>query len=456
MTGSTEHPGGMGQASDTKQLRRRRLDVPGTKVHLEPVTSGEGRPLREPRPREAPYDGPSSQETFSRETFSQGRSSRSPVQGELFAEPGKEQAAPGPLMAGEVPSGTGLAHRWHRRRGLFAELRALERSEEAGKDQASEDQASEGRASEEQASGDRACEGQSGGDDSGDSGGSSISRDKGLSFRLTSAQARLLSEGVACSHYRGRSAYLQAAATGRDRRASPIGKAGLLFFWTWAHFGTEIGTEEQDQLRRLAGFLLGTEGVGEALALIRRHLRAARLAASGELEGSELEGEKLESGEGLPAAPERIRRRRKSDPKLSASTRICRERKRMIRENAGYSTYDNLSEHIRHVVLGWDRNAEIRAQCATIAEWMENCREAGPREAGPRDTGYQEEGGLGGQVGPRDWERLDDAMHRRFGIFLSGPGAAGQVDVEGALRRGTKHLLGAAPETFARRVPATL
>ncbi len=137
MTGSTEHPGGMGQASDTKQLRRRRLDVPGTKVHLEPVTSGEGRPLREPRPREAPYDGPSSQETFSQgmssqDTPSRGKSSRSPDQGELFAEPGEGRPAPGPLMAGEMPSGTGLAHRWHRRRGLFAELRALEKAESAG------------------------------------------------------------------------------------------------------------------------------------------------------------------------------------------------------------------------------------------------------------------------------------------------------------------------------------
>ncbi len=105
-----------------------------------------------------------------------------------------------------------------------------------------------------------------------------------------------------------------------------------------------------------------------------------------------------------------------------------------------------MSEHVRHLAFGWDRNAEIRAQCATIAEWMERCREAGPGE----------EGGLGGQVGPREWRRLDDAMHRRFGVFLSGPGSPGRADVEGALRQGAKHLLGAAPETFARRVPAAL
>ncbi|MCS3635774.1 hypothetical protein GGP57_003114, partial [Salinibacter ruber] len=48
---------------------------------------------------------------------------------------------PGRLMAGVVDSGTGLAHRWLRQRGLFAELRALERSERAleGSEEAGED-----------------------------------------------------------------------------------------------------------------------------------------------------------------------------------------------------------------------------------------------------------------------------------------------------------------------------
>jgi hypothetical protein len=81
---------------------------------------------------------------------------------------------------------------------------------------------------------------------------------------------------------------------------------------------------------------------------------------------------------------------------------------------------------------------------------MEGCRKQSLQDR------VEERVGLKGQVGPEDWERLDGETYRRFGVYLSGPGASGRVDVEGALRRGARHLLGAAPKTFASRVPAEL
>ncbi|MBB4091172.1 hypothetical protein [Salinibacter ruber] len=318
---------------------------------------------------------------------------------------------PGRLMAGVVDSGTGLAHRWLRQRGLFAELRALERNERAleGSEEAGEDT----------------------GDSTGDAAGK-VGRGEVLSIRLSRVQAVLLAEAVACSRYRSRSAYLRAVATGRDRRAPILAKAGVLFFWARAHFGETIGPEGQENLKRLGRFLLGIGDVGKMLALIQRHLRAARLAASGRLGGAE----------SLPPAPKRVQQRAGSGLSTEVSARVCRERHRLIRENVRYSAYKNKSEYVRHVALGWDRNGEILARCAAIAEWMEGCLKG--------------QAGLEGQVGPEDWKRLDGETHRRFGVYLSGPGASGRVDVEGALRRGARHLLGATPETFASRVPAEL
>ncbi len=427
-----------------EQVRRRRLSVPGTTVHLEPIPSREpvsdkkGRPLREPRPEAAPYDGPSSGAASSQDISSRDTSPQRPfrrgaafrpgsAQAELFPRPSGDSPVPGRLMAGVVDSGTGLAHRWLRQRELFAELRALERSERALKGS-------------EEAGGDT---GDSIGDSTGDGAGKvgrgegaggagKIGRSEVLSIRLSQVQAAVLAESVACSRYRSRSAYLRAVATGRDRRGPILAKAGVLFFWAQAHFGEPIGPEEQEELGRLGRFLFGTEDVGEMLALIRRHLRAARLAASGRLGGAE----------GLPPAPERVQQRVGSGLSTEVSIRACRERKRLIRENARYSAYSGMSGFVRHVALGWDRNGEILARCAAIAEWMEGCLKG--------------QVGLEGQVGPEDWKRLDGETHRRFGVYLSGPGASGRVDVEGALRRGARHLLGATPETFSSRVPAEL
>ncbi len=449
--------------SSIKQVRRRRLSVPGTTVHLEPIPSSEpvpagekvsdkedrpprkeGRPLREPRPEAAPYDGPSSEaassqdisprDTSPRDTSPRDTSPQRPfrrgaafrpgsAQAELFPRPRGDSPVPGRLMAGAVDSGTGLAHRWLRQRGLFAELRALERSERAleGSEEAGEDT--------EDSTGDAAAKVGRG---EGAGGAGKIGRNEVLSIRLSRVQAALLAEAVACSRYRSRSAYLRAVATGRDRRAPILAKAGILFFWSRAHFGETIGPEEQENLGRLGRFLFGIGDVGEMLALIWRHLRAARLAASGRLGGAE----------GLPPVPKRVQQRAGSGLSTEVSTRVCRERKRLIQENAAYSAYSGMSGFVRHVALGWDRNGEILARCAAIAEWMESCLKG--------------QAGLEGQVGPEDWKRLDGETHRRFGVYLSGPGASGRADVEGALRRGARHLLGAAPETFASRVPAEL
>jgi hypothetical protein len=328
-------------------------------------------------------------------------------------------------MAGVVDSGTGLAHRWLRQRGLFAELRALERNEKTGEDT-------------EDSTGDAA---------GGSAGGTGkIGRSEVLSIRLSRVQAVLLAEAVACSRYRSRSAYLRAVATGRDRRAPILAKAGILFFWARAHFGETIGPEEQENLERLGRFLLGIGDVGEMLALIRRHLRAARLAASGKLGGAE----------SLSPAPERIQQRVGSGLSTEVSTRVCRERKRLIQENAAYSAYSGMSSFVRYVALGWDRNGEVLARCAAIAEWMEGRRKQSLQDRVEGKVALEDQVGLKGQVGPEDWERLDGETYRRFGVYLSGPGASGRVDVEGALRRGARHLLGAAPKTFASRVPAEL
>ncbi len=435
--------------TSTEQVRRRRLSVPGTTVHLEPVPSREpvpagekvsdredrpsrrkGRPLREPRPEAAPYDGPSSEAASSRDTSPRDTSPRdtSPqrpfrreaafrpgsAQAELFSRPKGDSPMPGRLMTGVIDSGTGLAHRWLRQRGLFGELRALERS------------------------------GKTGGD--AEFGTGEIGRSEVLSIRLSRVQAALLAEAVACSRYRSRSAYLRAVATGRDRRAPILAKAGVLFFWARAHFGETIGPEEQENLERLGRFLFGIGDVGEMLALIRRHLRAARLAASGKLGGVE----------SLPPAPERVQQRVGSGLSTEVSTRACQERKRLIRENAAYSAYSGMSGFVRHVALGWDRNGEVLARCAAIAEWMEGCRKQSLQDRVEGKVAPEDQVGLKGQVGPEDWERLDGETYRRFGVYLSGPGASGRADVEGALRRGAWHLLGAAPETFASRVPAEL
>jgi hypothetical protein len=364
-------------------------------------------------------------------------------------------------MAGRVSSDTGLAHRWLRQRALFAEQRALERNEKPGErgsgggEPRRTDNAAEKGATTENAGRDKNGRDKTSWSQIGqveisrvEVGNSKIGRGEPLSLRLKPTQATLLSEEVACSCYRSRSAYLRATATGRDRRAPILGKAGMLFFWTWAYLGEEIclGKENsqnegsvgrREALENLSDFLFGLGQVGEALTLIQRHLRAAQLSAEDSLEKEE--GEQSTNEKLLPV-PETVQRRLDSSPKLTVSVRVCRERERLIAENVRYSAYDDKSTYARHMAFGWDRNARVLAQCATIAEWMaRHWTEVS-----------------GGRLGPEEWRRLDEAMQRRFGIFLFGPGVSGERDVEGALREGTRHLLGADPKTVAAWMPVEL
>ena len=469
--------------STTRQARDRRLSAPGTTVLLEPVPSREPVPSKEPVPsgRGDSEEGTPGGETPIGETpigetpqgrplrepmlgarpfpkpFQRGESSRQQPQAELFSPEdlsfeSPSEAPSGPpsvpssgregFLAGEVSSKTGLAHRWLRQRALFAELRALEKSD-----------ADEGNAGGSQRDPDEDETGQL------HVGKKELGREEVLSLRLKPACAAFLREAVACSSYQGRSSLLRAAATGRDRRAPIIAKAGMLFFWTRRYFGEEVSFEKEagealEALQALSSFLFGLRRVGEALALIRRHLRAAELNAEGKLEGGGDPSEKL------PPVPETVKKRASADLRLTASVRVSQERRRLIEENATFSAYGSRSAYIRHMVLGWDRNAQVRAQCASVAEWLESCRGKSCREERdserPHVDGPPAEESTRIQVGREDWLRLDRVFQQRFGAFLAGPGPRGKADVDGALRRGARHLLGTDPETFATQVPAAL
>lgn len=315
-------------------------------------------------------------------------------------------------MVGEVPSDAGFTNRWHRRRALFSELRALESAEAHG-EEAGKQETEAG----------------------------SIDRDERLTARLSRRKATLLEEAIACSQYQGRSAYLRATATGRDRRAPIAAKGGILFLWTFSNFGKEIGPERIEALRGLCELYFGLSHPAEALALIRRHLRAAQVGTS----------ENLGSEEDLPSAPRRIRRRICASPTLMVTVCLCPERSHLLEENAFYSAYEHKSVYIRRMALGWDRCARVRAQCTKIAEWMEDqWVETRQGQDGPRRRLPP------GQIGPQEWRRLEAALHQQFGVFLSGPGGSGETDVDGALRRGTRHLLGADPQTIAAQTPVEL
>ena len=310
-----------------------------------------------------------------------------------------------------------------------------------------------------------------------------------MSIRISRLQEMLLGEALAASCYRTQSAYLRAAATGRDRRASVIAKGGAVLFWTLCHLGEEVGPEEWGRLGSLLRPLLGmgeaslekagsgedspegggpegaspeesglegadTESAGmeetrAALTLIRRHLLARRLSSGLQASGGPAPGEVL------PPAPEEIRKAAREAGRtrpekerteeerpgeaisgeisseetglsVCISMRIGEERKKLIRENALQSSYNGMSRYVRHVALGWDRAPSVLAECATIACWVERH--------------------LGRPVGQGQWDRLEEMMMEEFGVFLLGSG--GQKDVDHVLREGTCHLLGAPLETI--------
>lgn len=301
--------------------------------------------------------------------------------GEPLRKPRPEERGPdgkppeSDLLSGEVPNGTNISNTWLRQRNLFAETRSLR---------------------------------------------DTVSRSEQMKVQLTtSLQASLMAETVASSSYRSCSAYLRSVATGRDRLAPIIAKAGALFFWTRACLGEKVRSEDWSDLRSLMQLLTGTEKIRQGLRRMRRHLRAGQLRSDGNLSGEE----------DLPADAEKPREKLSGFPEPPISVRLTEARKELIRENAFYSSYGGMSGYAMHMALGWDRNGRVLAQGVAIARWIESH--------------------LGSEIGKKQWEQLGSTFRRTFGVFLLGAGPYGETDVDGALRRGAEHLLGATLETVS-------
>lgn len=446
------------------------LDLPGSQVHREPMpsvrgeekssgeggasggsTSGEALTGEGSTDEEHPEEEPSEEKNSGKESRG-GRPLREPMPD---ADPGGTW-----ILAEEIPTNIGQPHWALRQRNFFAERRSLLKgflkkgSLKAG--------GSGGEVpSGEDPSGDFPGREVPGGEaPSGDA----SSGDASMSIRISRLQEMLLGEALAASCYRTQSAYLRAAATGRDRRASVIAKSGAVLFWTLCHLGEEVGLEEWGRLGSLLRPLLSMEGggmettgmeetgmeqTGVALTLIRRHLLARRLSSGLQASGGPAPGEVL------PPAPEEIRKAAREAGRtrpekerteeerpgeaisgeisseetglsVCISMRIGEERKKLIRENALQSSYNGMSRYVRHVALGWDRAPSVLAECATIARWVESH--------------------LGRPVEQGQWDRLEETMMEEFGVFLLGSG--GQKDVDHVLREGTCHLLGAPLETI--------
>lgn len=292
----------------------------------------------------------------------------------------------------------------------------------------------------------------------------------------------LLREALAASQYRSRSQYLRAALTGRDRRASIVGKAGIVFYWALCHLGEPVGSEAWSQLGGLIKPFLSAElatsslGVGKALRFVRRHLLARQLA-------SEIESESgPDPGEVLPQAPEQVHKaRRTSGPRkivfrdrstgevypeenlpkktskeepfseefspekrpsrevsfgkglhVTISFRLRKEQKKVIEDNVLHSDYTDKSKLLRSMSLGWDRSSRVLAQCAEITRWAE---------------GHLGESIGQNPIGRGAWAELDQKMARGFGSFLFGGG--GEKDVDRILQDGARHLLGVPLKTIA-------
>ena len=446
------------------------LDLPGSQVHREPMpsvgeeenssgeggtsggsTSGEALTGEGSTGEEHPEEEPSEEKDSGKESRG-GRPLREPMPD---ADPGGTW-----ILAEEIPTNIGQPHWALHQRNFFAERRSLLKGSLKARGSGGEVPSGE------DPSGDFPGREVPGGEaPSGDA----SSEDASMSIRISRLQEMLLGEALAASCYRTQSAYLRAAATGRDRRASVIAKSGAVLFWTLCHLGEEVGPEEWARLGSLLRPLLSMEGggmgttgmeetgveeTGAALTLIRRHLLARRLSSGLQASGGPAPGEVL------PPAPEEIRkaareagRTRPEEERpeeerpggerpgesisgeisseetglsVCISMRIGEERKKLIRENALQSSYNGMSRYVRHVALGWDRAPSVLAECATIARWVERH--------------------LGRPVGPGRWDRLEETMMEEFGVFLLGSG--GQKDVDHVLREGTCHLLGAPLETI--------
>jgi hypothetical protein len=263
-----------------------------------------------------------------------------------------------------------------------------------------------------------------------------ISFGAGLSFRVGPMMETLLEESWSHSGYRSRSAYCRAVGTGRDRRGPITAKGGLFLHWLRSHLGEVGGPEVWTELEEIAEKFFEGAGPREALRLVRRHLMAVEGGAIPDLRSPS----SLESSSRWPALLKHARRvERETRETLSGqrhlsggstvSARISEERKRLIQENASCSDYKNPSAFLRRVVLGWDRDQAILAQCAVATCWMESF--------------------FGNAISQEDWHKLDRLMHRRFEIFLIGSSG---TDPESALRQAEEHLLSTSVETVAEEI----
>lgn len=445
------------------------LDVPGSQIHREPMPSPQVEELSSKKPSEDPPSEKSFAESES-ESSTRSFDSNESLCPDEEARPLREpipQADPNgtKLLDPKVSSKMHQSHRWLRLRNFFAERRSFLRAKKDRKGDHEED--FEVR----------------------ESAGREISFPQvsfqeraTLSFRATSFRQMILREALAVSQYRTRSQYLRAALTGRDRRASIVGKAGVVFYWVLCHLGEPVGSEAWSQLGGLIKPFLSAElatsssGVGKALRFVRRHLLARQLA-------SEIESESgPDPGEVLPPAPEQAQKARRTAgpgkivfrdrstgevypeenlPKktsrgelsseefspekrpsrevsfgkgfhVTISFRLRKEQKRLIEDNARYSDYADKSKFLRSMSLGWDRSSRVLAQCAEIISWAE---------------GHLGESIGQSPIGGGAWAELDKKMARRFGSFLFGGG--GEKDVDRVLQDGARHLLGVPLKTIA-------
>ena len=299
------------------------------------------------------------------------------------------------------------------------------------------------------------------------SGGEAPTSDSILSVRLSPAQDALLRESVSYSAYRSRSAYLRAVATGRDRSAPLLAKAGSVLFWVRRYLGDKVGGEQWNALGKLLQLLMGTdeghaeiggtevgsreeareETFGKAIRLLRKHLLARHLLAA---DGGSVPRAALCPGlSDLSSTPEPVEKDFLEDEAgslegliqpgeqesaaVTATFRLCAERKAIIEENARHSDYQYMSTYIRHVALGWDRDPSVVSQCAAATRWVASCLQKGK---------------TGGRLRQEHWDELEALMQEHFDVFLFG--SRGEADVDGTLRRGAEHLLGTSLETISK------